>query len=227
MKYYLYVSVILTVAFILYAPCPAAEIDMHFENGKRAAKEEIGKFVKGQTLAPHHQEMGFETQDDIDHAKIGMGFPVFTVDTDKMLDDTVPWDESFIIPTDRLYFIVVAGKKAITFLQMHFVDGTWAFAEMGGADRAKAVQRILMTWPVSSGYRYRYIRVYPIITDSIEISRGKTRIGIIPLSTLVDKPGKAIDSSDLQDPNEYWARFRPIIKKHIEGYRKMRQIRSK
>jgi hypothetical protein len=225
-KFLLHCTVFLVLISALPAQCPASDDNAILDIGRIAAKLEIDKIMKDQMNDPDNrkqfQELGFETQSDIDNADLGEGFRIFTVDSKKVLDESTPQDMNSVVnPTKQWYFLVVAENRVNSLLQMYYVDGNWTRGALGGKNLAKLVQGVFTTWPKTSGYTYRFIRIYAVSTDYIELSQGSKVIGIIPLSTLIRESKIDVNPRDLRDPNELWSSIQQGIKRNTEMHRKM------
>jgi hypothetical protein len=221
-------SVPIMLAFVIAMStlCQAAAVDTPIVSGRKAAKIEIDNFIKNRKVDKNLQDLGFESQADIDNADLGEGFQIFTFDADKIIDESALQDfVSLVIPTKQWYFLIVAGNKANSLLEMFYVDGNWTLGGIGSTELAKAVHGILEAWPASSGFNHRFIRLYQGLSDFIEISRENKTIGIIPIPPLIERmnnPNKVYGTSDLRNPKEILSGVRPVIKRNIELYKQQK-----
>lgn len=224
---YFYGYVLLVVFFALIVPCRAIASEAPSDEIKKAAKEGINVLVKGRQADKRLQDLGFESQSDIDNAELGEGVQIFTILPDKLLDESAPQDlQSLVFPTGQWEFMVQVGGKAKSLLTVDFVDGKWIPVGIGSSMIAKNLGSFLTKWPASSGYQYRFIRVYQGASDFIELSLKGKSVGIIPLSSLTRTPGRSMgefNPSDLRDPKEVLSELRPSVKRHIEMWKQMKQ----
>jgi|GEM_PF-2445363 len=196
---------------------------------KKASREGIKVHLKGRKYDKGFQDLGFKSQADIDNAEPGDGFQIFTIPTDKLLDESTTQDfQALVTPTNQWEFFVVANGKAKSFLRVVFVDGKWMPSGIGSSRLAEEMSGFLATWPASSGYQYRYVRVYPVAADFIELSQRGKIVGIIPLTYLwVETKGRTageFSPNDLRDPKEILLLLRPAAKQSIEMWKQMKQM---
>lgn len=225
---FLYGPIILVFVFTLIVPCLATAGDAPPDDIKKAAREGINVLLKGRQADVRLHNLGFESQADIDSAELGEGFQIFTIDPNKLLDESASQDvQDLVIPTSEWLFLVQAGGKANSLLKVSFLDGKWTHVGIGSSRLAKELSGFLAAWPASSGYQYRFIRVYQAASDFIELSQGGKVIGIISLTSLrVDKKGRKpgeFTPHDLRDPKEVLSDLRPAVKMNIEMYKQIKK----
>jgi hypothetical protein len=194
------------------------------------AKEVILHHVKNRVV-DHLRQYGFESQADIDNAELGEGFREFYIDTNKLQDESAPLDfQSLVFPNSTEWkFPIVANGETKMLVDVRFSDGIWRLGGMGGpaAWFGKEMTGLKATWPPSSGYRFRHIRLGRT-TSFIEISKEGKIVGIIPMSTLMAKQGRAqgeFKSEDLRDPQEVLKELQVQInaERNSVSYKQMKQ----
>jgi len=192
------------LAFILIVSTPwiAVAYDALLESGRKAAIKELKAYPA-------------------DNSRVGVGFRVFTIDTEKSLHEPPPQDyQSVVIPTFKYIYLVTNESKTRSILEMFFVDNRWSRGA-SGTGFAQALLNIMKAWPSSAGFHYRYIDGRHLHEDLIEISRKGKVIGIIRLLPSLVESDKAFTSGDLDDPNIFFKELLPRIRREIELHKRM------
>lgn len=218
MRISLFVPVLLAIVVAQSAPCLATAWDAPSEV-KNAGREGIKFHLKDARIDQGYRNMGFESQDDIDNADLGEGFQIFTIDTSKLLDESAPQDlQSLVTSRNQWEFLVLAGGKAKLILTVFSAGKKWKTGAVRSSELAKEMSGFLAAWPASSGYRFRFIRVYPV-SDFIELSQNGKILGLFSLASLSRKPGRtagAFTAQDLLDPQEVLSNLRSSVKQNSE-----------
>jgi len=222
--------ILVALIFALTAPCLATAGDAPSNDIRNAAKVGMKTFLRPERLDYLH-EHGFESQDDIDNAELGEGFEIYTIQPDKLLDESTPQDlQSLVTSTNHWSFLIRVGGKAKTVVTVGLVDGKWTPVEYGSSGFAETMSAFLATWPASSGYEYRYIRVYQVPTSLIELSNGGKFVGIIPSSSLLElatkRPIKEYDPKIMINMKDALAALRPAVKWNIERWKRPTERKS-
>lgn len=208
---------ILAFVFALFTPCMTIAGEAPSDDIKKAGREGIAVFLKDTRIGSLNR-LGFESQADIDNAELGDGFQIFTINPDKLLDESSVQElQSLVTPTNQWVFVIRAGMKANALLRVEVVDGKWIPVSIGASELARELSSLMAKWPVSSGYEYRFIRVYQARSDLIELSRGGKFIGFIPLTTLIMAPGRLtgiFDLSDLREQKDILPGLRSTVKQN-------------
>jgi hypothetical protein len=193
-----------------------------------AAKEALLNEVKNRKIDSLRM-YGFESQADIDNARLGEGFREFIIDSSKLLDESTPQDfESIVITNNKWYFPIVANGNIKLLISIGFVDGKWRIAGMQSSGLAREMSGLKATWPATSGYQYRYINGRFISSSFIELSKRGKVVGIISIKTLYSTPGRIAGEfkpGDLRDPQEILSELRIQIntEQNSEWYKQMKQ----
>jgi len=191
----------------------------------KAARAGIDIFLKGRQSDRHFRDLGFEDQADLDTAELGEGFQIFTIHTDKLLDEShIQNLDSLVSPTRTWNFLIIAGGKAKSNLNVAFTDGIWESVGIGSSGFSKEIAGFLARWPASAGYHFRYIEMSQVSSRFIELSQGEKVLGLFDLSALTKKPGEIIgsyDPSDLKSPEEVLSRLRLSVRRNIEMWKQM------
>lgn len=219
-KDFLFVPVLLAFVIALSAPCLATNGNGPSDDIKNAAKEGIKFHLKDARFDQGGRNMGFESQDDIDNADLGEGFQIYTIDTNKLLDESAPQDlQSLVTTRNQWEFLVQTGGKAKSLLTVYSAGKKWKTGAVRPSELVKEMSGFLAAWPASSGYQYRFIRVFPI-SDFIELSQDGKVLGLFSLNSLTRKPGRTsgkFTAQDLLDPQEVLSNLRVSIKQNIES----------
>ncbi len=208
--------VLMMLACILFMPGVAAAPPDDINN---AARQGIAVLLK-ESRSSHIGRLGFESQADVDNAELGEGFQVFTIQPDKLLDESSSQELSdLVIPTSQWQFLILAKGNAKALLTVDLVNGKWTPVSIGSAGLARQLSDLLTAWPAASGYRYRLVRVYQAQSDFIELSQAGKKIGILPLTSLLaaTKKGerKAFNPRDLRNPKEVLSELRPVVRENM------------
>lgn len=159
---------------------------------------------------------GFKSQAEIDNAKLGEAFQIFTVDSAQLTQDVSSQDfHSLAAPRDTWQFLILVDGEAKALLTVAFFNGDWRAVEFGASLLAKELIGLLATWPKSSGHQHRLIKVFAAGADIIEISRNSKVIGNIDIRRLTRKPGRTVgffDDNDLLDSAEILSDMRSAVK---------------
>lgn len=218
-KFFTYGSFVLALVLALSAPYLAAAGGPPADDIKKAANEGIAVFLKDSRIGGLNR-LGYVSQADIDNAEVGEGFQIFTIHPGKLLDESAPMDFQFLAtPTNQWVFLVLTGDKANALLEINFIEGKWTPVGIGASVLAKELSGFLAAWPASSGYSYRFIRIYQATSDLIELSLGGKVLGIIPLTSLIVKKERTrgvFNLTDLRDPSAVLSGLRPVIKQRIQ-----------
>lgn len=211
---------IISVIFIFalhISLCFAGEVPLDIRN---AADEGIRIFLKDPRITGL-QRLGFDSQSDIDDAELGEGFQIFTIHTDKLIDESDLQDiSSLATPTNEWQFLVVTGDNADALLTVDLIDDKWIPVSIGFSGLAKELHRILDVWPASSGYRGRLLRIYHTKSEFIEISQGENVVGIISLTSANVAMGGQINEFnplDLHDAKEMVKGLRSSVRRAINN----------
>lgn len=204
--------------FILFVPlCFAGEEPLDVRN---AADEGIRIFLKDPRMTGLHR-LGFESQYDIDYAALGDGFQIFTVPTDKLLNESDSQDiQSLVTPTNQWEFLVIAGNKTNALLTVDLVDGKWTPVGIGSSGLAKKLSKLLEAWPASVGYQYRLIIAYQVNAKFVEILQGDMVIGLLPLlssNATMGEPTKEFDPTDIREAKDVLNNLRSTVLRNIQS----------
>ncbi len=215
-------SVLLVFVFVLFIPCITVGESPPYDI-KKMAKEGITIFLND-SRSSHLHRLGFESQADVDNAELGDGFHIYTIQPDKLLDESASQDlDNLVTPTTQWQFLISVRGKAKALLTVDLVNGKWEPVSVGSAGLAKQLSDVLAIWPTTLGYQYRLIRVYEAQADFIELSQEAKKIGILPLTSLLIaiKAGvkKTFDPHDLRHPKEVLSDLRPIVRENIQSKR--------
>lgn len=232
MRAFLYRFILLVFIFVMTTPCLSTAGYVPTDEIKEVARHEIDS-LKDTPIEGLH-DLGFDSRADIEHIELGEGFEIFTIDPDKLLDETSPQDlQSLVTTTNVWYFPLVVEGRAKTLLKLRFTDGKWFASGMGSPKFLKEMCAFQAAWPASSGYKYRLIHVKQAMAHIIELSQNGMFVGIIPLSTFYRIDSKAkiradanaraaetFDPYDLRrDSKEILLDLRPAVRSNIEHYK--------
>ena len=182
----------------------------------RAAEEGIKTFAK---MSQNRNLYGSAVLPELSESVLGEGFQVFTVPPDKLL--AARPDQGLLtlaVPTSQWEFLVLSEGKAKATLTVDLVNNVWTAVSFGKAGLAQQLETVLKTWPISSDYRFRLIRVYQATSDFIVLSKGDEVEGVIPLTSARVAMGleyKSFNPMDLRSPNEVVTDLIPIVRANI------------
>jgi hypothetical protein len=215
--YYGLVVICFITAFQMPYSSSASEVA---EEVLAAVQEGIQIFVKG---LPKQKlpRFGFLNQKDVDDATVGQGFQVFAVSPDNLLSTNETSDNlsSFSVPSNTWQFLITVKGKAVVLLTVDLLDKKWTPVSIGGSELAGQLSKLIETWPASSGYRYRLIRVYQAKSEFIELSTSEKIIGIVPLGSARIALGlmkKNFDPADIQDSADMARKIKAVVRKNLD-----------
>lgn len=223
MRVFIYRFILFAIICALSSPCLASGGDAPSDDIKKAAREGVSEILKDSRNGGLHR-FGFKSQAEIDYSDLGEGFRIYTIHPENLLNESIPQDlQSLVVPTNQWQFMVVSGNKVYALLTVDLLNGEWKPVSIGSSELAKELSDILHAWPASSGYKYRFIRVYQANSNFIELSQRGKVLGIIPLTSLLaataGETAYAFDPRDLRDPKEVLPGLRPAVKRNIEKKR--------
>ena len=229
MRAFFYPMLLLIFTFCLALPCLAADGGVPLDDIKKAATEGLNDLLKGRQFDKHFQDLGFESQSDIDDAELGEGFQIFTIHPDQLLDETAPHDlQSLVVPIGEWQFIIFAKGKAKSILTIRFFNGKWTIVGIGPSGLAIEIAKFMAVWPSSSDYQFRFIKVYQAQSSFIELFKKGKAVGIVPLTSLstlmTGKVPEEFNPSDIRDSKEALSLLRPLVKQNIELYKKQKSL---
>ena len=194
------------------------------EDVRRAANEAMKGFLSPDRL-DDLRELGFESKADINKAILGEGFEIFTIPPDALLDDTRLQDlHSLITSTNQWSFLVRANDEPKMVVTVGLSKGKWEPVSFGASGFAKVMSLFLNEWPKSSGYRFRYVKVYQANSSFIELSKGKEVIGIVPgqnlTGLLTGTVPEGHDPKKLLKKEHILQALRDAVKKNKENWKR-------
>jgi len=185
-----------------------------------AAVEGLNTFLH-EINAHNSGGFGFSSQADVAGAELGVAFQVFTIRPDKILsyDPSISDLSSMIVPTNQWQFLIISQGKPKSLLTVDFFEGQWTAVSIGASGLAMQLSKITEAWPASDGYSCKLIKVYQAKSDLLEILRGDTVIGVVPLFSARIALGfekKDFDPLDLQDSKNIVINLKPIVEKSLQ-----------
>ncbi|HEY5973693.1 MAG TPA: hypothetical protein VIU41_03035 [Geobacteraceae bacterium] len=221
MKGFLCGQVLLAFIYVMSVSCLATAGDAPPDGFKEVAKREITSLNVFSIQSIH--DLGFESLSDIEKVGLGKGFEIFTINPDKLLDETSSQDfQSLVSTTNVWYFPLVVEGRSKSLLKLRFTEGKWFPSGMGSSKMAKEMADFMEAWPASAGYHFRYIRVFQASSDFIELSQNGKLLGLFSLFSLTRTPGRvagAFTSSDLLNPKVVLLELRPSVRSNIGMYK--------
>lgn len=223
-----FVFYLLAYVFVMSTSCQAAADEATYDDVVKSARNGLNDLLKDKRLVNNHL-IGFANKADVDDAELGEGFQIFTVPPDKLIDESVSQDlQSIIVPTTQWKFIIAAGNRAQALLDVNLVNGKWLATAIGASTLAKEMSGFIKTWPASSGFRYRFVRVYSLGLDFIELSREGSVIGMIPLNDLMlnnkTRSTGVFIPGDLHDSKEVLTELKTRVKRNYEMRNKLKSL---
>jgi hypothetical protein len=208
----------LTLVFqVLFSPSPKAAPPDEIAT---AAKEGLNKFLK--EIPPQNlQHMGFQIEKDNENTELGEGFQVYTIHPDKILKfEKGAWLlKDLLTPTNLWEFIVVEGGKAQAVLTVDLMGNKWIAVAIGASGLATQLKNFTDAWPNSSGYQYKFIRIYQALADFLEVSQGENIIGVIPLTSAraaLALPQMDFNPLELLNFEDILMGLKPIVRENLK-----------
>lgn len=214
---------ILSVFICLSSPCLSNASAAPSDAIKKAAQEGMKSFFKGDRLE-HLRSQGFNSKEDLEKVELGEGFEIFTIPAEKIMDESASQDlQSLVSTTNQWNFLVFVDGEVKTIVKVDLIDGKWTPIGYGSPEFAKIMANFFNIWPASSGYRWRYVRVYQANESFTEVYLRDELLGIVPSSTLMSyktgKPLKEYDPHNLINPDGIASTLRPALKRNIEEWK--------
>jgi len=152
---------------------------------------------------------------------LGEGFEIFSISPEKILDESSSRDlQSLATTTNQWCFFVLVNGEIKNIVTVDLIDGKWTPFELGPPEFAKIMANFSKVWPASSGYRWKYVKVYQANESFIEVYLKDELLGIVPSRTLMGritgKMPKEYDPLNLVNPNYVVSAIRPTVKRNIE-----------
>jgi hypothetical protein len=145
--------------------------------------------------------MGFNGAPDIEQAELGDAFQVFSLIPDRLLNNMSSNDfEGLTDPLKQWQFLVRSGDAPKALLTVEQVDNSWIPVSIGAAGLAKELARLATLWPISKGYTYKFIRIYQVKSELIELRKDNIVIGIVPLNSFRVATGDTPEKFGLLEP---------------------------
>lgn len=215
-------SALLLIIVALSIPCIATAGEAPSDDVKNAGRDGIKFHLKNARIDQGYRNMGFESQDDIDNASLGEGFQIYSINIDKLQDETIPQDiQSLATSRNQWQFLVMAGGKAKALLDVFFIGGKWKTSSIRSAELVSEMSGLMNAYPASAGYRYKFIRVFPV-SDFIELSQDGKTLGLFSLEALSSKAGRTagtFNTGDLLDLQEVLPKLRAIARQNSNSDR--------
>jgi hypothetical protein len=178
------------IILALSAPCLAIAGPPNPDDLKAVARKEIANLAVFSIQGIH--DLGFDNRPDIEKIVLGEGFEIFTIDPDKLLDESSPQNlQSLVTTTNVWYFPLVVDGNPKTLLKLGFTAGKWSSGSLGSAKFLKEIVTFREAWPASSGYQYRLIHIRQASSHIIELSQNGKFVGIVPLSSFYRADSKS------------------------------------
>lgn len=166
-------------------------------------------------------QLGFLSQDEISKSQLGEAFQVYTIHPNDLLNfgQNISDITSLLTPANLWNFLILVNGQAKAVLTVDFFNDQWTAVGIGSSGLAIQLQKTIESWPLSSGYQYKLIRIYQARADFIEISQDGKVIGLIPLTSGRIAMGLAdrnFNASDLHSPENILAGIISIVKENLQ-----------
>ena len=186
---------------------------------------EQGLINFSQNIPPQNfSQLGFLSQDEISKNQLGEAFQIYTIHPDDLLNfEKNIWSISdLLVPTNLWNFLILSDGLAKAVLMVDFFDNKWTAVGIGSSGLAVQLKKIIETWPLSSGYQHRFIRIYQANADFVEITLSGTTVGLIPLTSgraAMDLADTNFNALDLHDPQNILTSIIPIVKENVKRWK--------
>jgi len=185
----------------------------------QAARQGICDFVKAER-SPGSSPFPLAGKASLDNAVIGHGFRVYSIPPMTLVNS--PGLRTIIAPLDVWRFVTAADGTPVSLVTVARVQGVWRAVSMGGARLAAEVHQAMEQWPVQKGYSHRFVRIFQVRADFIEITANGKLIGYIPLtaSRLAFGLEGPFDAGALLQESEVLTPLQDLIKERMLGLEK-------
>lgn len=121
--------------------------------------------------------LGFCTPQEWEMAVLGDGFPIYTVEGDKLLKrggDGTHSMRHLVTPTKEWYFMINADNRAVAMLFVGEINGEWQVTGIGHSGIANEMDEMLAIWNKEKGYAFRFVRIYEARSDFLEVYESES-----------------------------------------------------
>lgn len=166
-----------------------------------------------------YERYGFTNPTQLTQAFLGDAFQLYFVPPDVLLaDDQNRTLSSLAQPTTQWFFLVMTPEGAACMITVDYHEGRWQAISLGAAGLARQLYDVLCTWPARNAYSHRFIRIYPATSDFVVITKGRTNLGVLPLTSArisLDLQGAAFNPKQLYDFSKLLPDIRAVVRKNL------------
>ena len=195
-----------------------------------AAQRDFAQFVthqmqvRGASGAPVDFPLDINDMQDLKDAKVGYGFPVYTVDPNELLAGRGSLKQ-MAKATGQWRFVILLNQRPIGMATVELNNGNYETVAYGAAVLAKDVDASMGYYADAERSNVRFVRVYQARSDLLEVvgrEDGRTRYA--PLHSAREsllmqqravKDGKAGDA--LMDEAELLQPLRSAVKQNLDA----------
>lgn len=202
---------VLILFLLLGLPGSAAEVPV---GAQEAALRGLTSFLK----AIPKRDLGhfnFSSQKELDEARLGSPFRVYTIDPEKIFGFTSTMSLNEIISPTRLWFFpIISNDEIRTLLTIDLVDGEWRAVAIGSSGLAKQWASVVSVWPTSKGYKHTFVRVFQASADFVVVSDPK-EARMVPLESA--RISLKIERAKAYNPSEIIPALKKAVRDNIEA----------
>jgi len=164
----------------------------------------------------------FTDQGEVDQAKLGGPFMIYTILPDEILNYAAGTDVKSIISATNIWlFPVVSKGEARTLLTIDFVDGNWRAVSIGGSGVAKQWADITkMDNSAVGGGIYKFVRIYQAASDFVLMPAediGGTKMVLVPLES--GRITLELKGEGAYDPSEIILGLQEPVRENLEAFK--------
>ncbi len=185
-----------------------------------AAKEGMEVFIWNSNIKDL-SPFGFSSQEEIDKARLGKGFQVYTIPPDRILGEGQSQDLTVMAtPSSIWQFLILTEGKAVALLTVDRINSKWTPVSIGASGLASQLSMVMEAWPSHEGYHLKLIRIYQATSDFVGILLDTSVIGNIPLTSgriAMDLERVDFNPLDLHESSDIIKSIRPIVRENIQS----------
>ncbi|MBV8465549.1 MAG: hypothetical protein JO218_06360 [Burkholderiales bacterium] len=159
-------------------PVPTAQTQQQAEVAT-VASHDLAQFIqrtleKGDAALAGGFPLNVRHVDELRGAKLGTGFPVFTIDARRLVGGENDLS-AMATPTGSWRFMIVAGAQPIGMATVDKVGGHWQTVAFGAATLSQEVSANLAAHSATADGQFRFIRIYQAESDLLEFGAPGTK----------------------------------------------------
>jgi len=156
---------------------------------------------------------------DLKDAKLGHGFPVYTIDTKDLLMGRGDL-RSMARPTGAWRYVISLQGRAIGLATVEQSNGRWEVTSYGAAGLARELDAAVAVHGNAARSNLRFIRIYQAMADLLEVaSPHDARVRFAPLHSARQMLKAQEGGNKLLDQGELLEPLRASVRSNLDAFR--------